>query len=520
MQRDDERSRAGFNHRRRFLLKGMAGSAAVLAGCGGGGGGGGQDSASPGTPAPNQPDDPEPTTPSVPDPAPAPATHPPRGLHVSVQDNSNRTRTLTWFTDGAEAPRQRLEYDQPDGPWDEARIQSRPLLKWVYAFSEETFGVDARTHRAMAPALDPDKPFRYRVGSPEGGWSRVYWIDAIPRDNWTFIHYGDVGVNDRARRVIGESQRHQRDLLVLAGDLSYANGDQPVWDQWFDMAEPLLASTVTMAAAGNHEGKDGQGLTAGKAFKSRLTHPDPLLDNLNPNPGSTYYAFDVNRVHFFVSSAGALIEDFSLAEELVNLEIDLAKAAARRARGEIDFIVLVQHYPIWTDQDGRSPANFALVTLQENILLRYGVDLLLVGHDHVYQRSKRMAYGVESSLGYVQVLCGTGGASVRLFDEAPQGWSAKQFVGIGLVHYQVEPGRITGEFWGAAPEGLEDDKRQTVTAPFQLEDRFVVEKRDHLACLDCVRPARPASRLLRDYPQIVAHTRERNRLHMIEEHGG
>ncbi len=519
MQRDDEFAGA-LNRRRRFLLKGMAGSAVVLAGCGGGGGGNGAAAPAPNAPDPTPPGPttPDPETPVPPD--PRPATHPPRGLHVSVQDNSNRTRTLTWFTDGAEAPRQRLEYDQPDGPWDEERIQSRPLLKWVYAFSEDTFGVDARTHRALAPALDPDKPFRYRVGSEQGGWSRVYWLDAIPRDNWTFIHYGDVGVNERARRVIGESLRHQRDLLVLAGDLSYANGDQPVWDQWFDLAEPLLASTLTMAAAGNHEAKDGEGLTAGKAFKSRLTHPDPLLDNLNPNPGSTYYGFDINRVHFFVSSAGALIEDFSLAEELVNLEIDLAKAAARRARGEIDFIVLVQHYPIWTDQDGRSPANFALVTLQENILLRYGVDLLLVGHDHVYQRSKPMAYGVESSLGYVQVLCGTGGASVRLFDDGPQGWSAKQFVGIGLVHYQVEPGRITGEFWGAEPEGLEDEKRQTVTGPFRSRDRFVVEKRAHLACLECARPARPAADLLRDYPAIVAHTRERNRRHLAEEHGG
>ena len=180
-----------------------------------------------------------------------------------------------------------------------------------------------------------------------------------------------------------------------------------------------------MAAAGNHESKDGDGLQSGKAFKSRLTHPDPLLNNLNPNPGSTYYGFDIGRVHFFVSSAGALIDDFTLAEELINLEIDLAKAALRRARGELDFIILIQHYPIWTDQDGRSPANLTLVALQENFLLRYGVDLLLVGHDHIYQRSVPMGFGIPSRLGYVQVLTGTGGQSVRLFDDnGIQRWSA------------------------------------------------------------------------------------------------
>ena len=62
----------------------------------------------------------------------------------------------------------------------------------------------------MAPALDPDKPFRYRVGSEQGGWSRVYWLDALPRDTWTFIHYGDVGLNEPARRVLAYRPRHPR----------------------------------------------------------------------------------------------------------------------------------------------------------------------------------------------------------------------------------------------------------------------------------------------------------------------
>ncbi|HAJ43497.1 MAG TPA: serine/threonine protein phosphatase, partial [Alcanivorax sp.] len=160
------------NGRRLFLL-GMAGTAVVLSGCGGGGG---SDTV---TPAPNEPapPDPDPGTPPEPPtqpPAPQPDSHPPRGLHVSLEDSTRRTRTVTWFSDGNEAPAQRLEYDQPEADWDPQSVQSRPFLKWVYARSEPTFGVEALTHRAMAPALDPRRPFRYRVGSPEGGWSRVY----------------------------------------------------------------------------------------------------------------------------------------------------------------------------------------------------------------------------------------------------------------------------------------------------------------------------------------------------------
>ena len=255
------------NGRRLFLL-GMAGTAVVLSGCGGGGG---NDTVTPAPnePAPSNPDpdpDPDPQPPTQP-PTPQPDSHPPRGLHVSLEDSTRRTRSVTWFSDGKEAPAQRLEYDQPEADWDPQSVQSRPFLKWVYARSEPTFGVEALTHRAMAPALDPRRPFRYRVGSPEGGWSRVYWLAPIDTQRWSFTHFGDHGISERAKRVVDESLKHPSDLLLLAGDLSYANGEQPIWDQWFDLAEPLLASTVTMAAAGNHEAKDGDGLSSGKAFK-------------------------------------------------------------------------------------------------------------------------------------------------------------------------------------------------------------------------------------------------------------
>ena len=146
---DEEEPGLVSNGRRLFLL-GMAGTAVVLSGCGGGGG---SDTV---TPAPNEPapPDPDPGTPPEPPtqpPAPQPDSHPPRGLHVSLEDSTRRTRTVTWFSDGNEAPAQRLEYDQPEADWDPQSVQSRPFLKWVYARSEPTFGVEALTHRAMAP---------------------------------------------------------------------------------------------------------------------------------------------------------------------------------------------------------------------------------------------------------------------------------------------------------------------------------------------------------------------------------
>ena len=159
----------------------------------------------------------------------------------------------------------------------------------------------------------------------------------------------------------------------------------------------------------------------------------------------------------------------------------------------------------------------ALVLLEENILLRYGVDLLAVGHDHVYQRSEKMGFGLPNPLGYVQVLVGTGGQSIRIFDDnGPQIWSASEFVGVGYCKYFVSPGKIRGEYYGAPPLDMSDEGRQYTTGEFALRDSFEIDARSQLACEMCVLPARGPDILLADFEAISRHTRERN--HRILSH--
>jgi len=431
-------------------------------------------------------------------------------LHLSFVGDSHTSRTVTWFTDGLEPPQSRLEFGVVEEGMSEADIAEQVFEHFVDASADETPGMESFTHRATAAGIDAEKPMRYRVGSDEGGWSPVYVVAPSPRGEWSFIHFGDHGIGDLPQQLTAEVLKTPADLIMIAGDLSYANGDQPIWDTWFEQMEPLLARRITMTAPGNHEQKD----FGGEAFKNRFTHPPKPLSSVigQGSPGSSFYSFDYNRVHFLVTTAGALINDGTLVEEIINIEVDLAQAALRRARGEIDFIVVMQHYTIWTDQLGRSPANPTLVALEENIMLRYGVDLLAVGHDHVYQRSKPMGLGLPNPLGYVQVLVGTGGASIRLFDEnGPQIWSAAEFIGVGFCRYAVSPGKIRGEYYGSPPLDLSDEGRQYITGDFSLQDSFEISAKPQIACQLCAKPARSSDILLADYEAISRHTRERNR---------
>lgn len=457
--------------RRRLLQAGLAGSGLLwlptLPGCGGNGGR------------------------SNPGPGPVPDNSP-RGIHVSFTDDPHSSRTVTWFTDGLNDSGTVLEFDQPAAGMSAADVQSPPFAGRAEGSTEQTFGVEVLTHRATMTGLDPALPIRYRVGDGTR-WSQAYVLSPASTGRFRFGHFGDHGLSEYSRLTVQRVLERSPDFFVLAGDLSYANGDQPVWDQYFDLLEPLAAQVPMMAAAGNHEDEDNGGL----GYKSRTSHPG----------SGTFYSFDYNNVHFLVSTAGALISDGTLPEELLTIELDLAQAAVRRAAGEIDFIVVVQHFTIWTDEDGRSPANPTLVALEENILVRYGVDLLLDGHDHEYQRSHPMAFGLQNPLGYVQVVNGNGGVGIRSFS-GQQNWSAAQLLRYGFTEYEVDGPVIRATAYALADPG------QPALAQPEIMDQFEIAARPRLARREFVHPVRGHERLLANFDGIARHTRDRNRRHL------
>ena len=327
----------------------------------------------------------------------------PRGVHVSFSEDPATTRTVTWFTDSLIDPGSHLRYVVAGEPPREIRGEATKLP-----------GVMGLVHRATMRGLPPGRAVRYQVGSPAGGWSPMIELRPWHADSLSFTHFGDHGTkNTSIANTLGVLERRP-DLHLLAGDLSYANGDQAVWDTWFRQIEPLAARLPLMTAPGNHENEDFP--WGSRAYRHRLTQPGE----------GSFYAFDLGRVHFLVLSAGAFFatDRDTLAEELLFAARDLAEAAERRADGELDFLVVLQHFTIWTDQAGRAPNDPALVALEEPLLVRHGVDLVMAGHDHFYQRSHPMAFGQQDPAGYVQVTNGCGGQSLRGYERPPQPWSA------------------------------------------------------------------------------------------------
>ncbi|MGO3740639.1 purple acid phosphatase family protein [Kerstersia sp.] len=504
--------------RRKLVKAAMLGLAsATLPACGGG-----SDSDS-GVPPDTGEPTPDPGTGPEPCVLPSPQIGPqqPRGLHVSWTDDLFTTRTMTWFTDGSRDPGSLVEYGPLDAGMDECQRATAPFPFRASGLSHQTYGVDALTHAATISSLDPKQGVRYRVGSSAGGWSPVQTLPPFPTQKFRFCHFGDQAVRDSSVRVMESVQAQQPDFFVIAGDLSYANGDQPVWDRYFDMLAPYTSTIPMMSCPGNHEAKDGRG----QGYRSRVSQPGE----------GTYFTWDVHRVHFLFSTGGSLLRDISTSKELMEeldfMEKDLADAYQRRQNGEIDFIVLVQHYPLWTNTEGRSPANFSLVALEEKMLLRYEVDLVLAGHDHLYERSHPMMRGKQAQGGYIQVTQGGGGKSLYSLIDKPAAWAAVSRVCHGYTVLEVEGRTLralsyavsdsAGELFEPGADQLIDSFEINARVPAASPARAAPVAGAALAS-PLALPLRKARRLEDmeiDLHAMLLHTIQRNRDHDLHEEG-
>jgi 3',5'-cyclic AMP phosphodiesterase CpdA len=144
-----------------------------------------------------------------------------------------------------------------------------------------------------------------------------------------------------------------------------------------------------MPAAGNHEIEKQNGPIGLAAFQTYFkvpsTETDPELDNL-------WYSFTASSVHVIVlqnddiclqDGGNVYVNGYSGGRQLAFLQQELAKA--RRCR-EIDWIVVAMHQVMVSSSDANG-ADLGLRAKYGPLFDQYGVDLVLCGHEHNYERS-------------------------------------------------------------------------------------------------------------------------------------
>jgi hypothetical protein len=237
-------------------------------------------------------------------------------------------------------------------------------------------------HTLRLRGLKPARLYHYRVlsGGVDSGDATFHTLPGADKQLRVAV-YGDTrNGHDVHERVINQVLKEDPDLVVMVGDLVDRGFEETDWQRFFEVAAPLLRVLPLVPALGNHEVTRPEGT---RRFLELFPTPPGA-----PEPG--YFSFDAGGVHFTVLDSNQLRSP----RQAGWCEADLAAAKKARAR----FVVM--HQGPWSmGPHGDSPD--AIRTFVP-LFQKYGVDLILSGHDHEYER------GVQQGLRYV--VTGGGGA--------------------------------------------------------------------------------------------------------------
>jgi hypothetical protein len=294
-----------------------------------------------------------------------------------------------------------------------------------------------RAHAVELASLQPGTEYTYVVEAC-GTRTSPRRFSTAPVPGTRRIHFaamGDFGTGGNEQREVAEAMRaRQPEFFLTLGDNAYSSGtEQEFQSNFFEPMAELLTEVPLFATLGNHEYVTDQG--------------QPYLDNLylptSPSGGERYYSFDWGHVHFVALDSNCAIglaspERCTLEAQRKWLETDLAESKA-------SWKVVFFHHPPWSS--GEHGSQLKIRREFTPLFEKYGVDLVLTGHDHNYERSQPMkgeAVASSGARGIAYLVVGSGGATLRDFETSKPSWTAlRNNRDYGYLDVEVEEGTLS-----------------------------------------------------------------------------
>ncbi len=253
-------------------------------------------------------------------------------------------------------------------------------------------------HSVRFQGLKPDTLYLYRVGDGSKRWSE--WIRfRTAKSSYApmqFVYFGDAQ-NDilehwsRVIRAAYQTAPHAA-FAIHAGDLVNNAHKDYEWAEWFKAGGFIHSQWTAVPAVGNHEFSQVSGRSRKVSIQWRPQFALPVEKALDPELHETVYTVDYQDLRIIVLNSNTLLD--SQTEYLENQLKDC------RAKWKI----VTCHHSVFSPARGRD-----FKYARENwkpLLDKYGVDLVLNGHDHTYARGHvplRSIDGDADALGTVYV---------------------------------------------------------------------------------------------------------------------
>ena len=244
----------------------------------------------------------------------------------------------------------------------------------------------------------------------------------------TLVGAGDIAMCDSPGTAATANLLDQIDGIVFtAGDNAYFQGTMP---QYMRCYEPTWGRHKgrTRPAPGNHE-YETPGASAYFQYFGLSAGP----------PGAGYYSFEAGAWHVV-----SLNSNVPAGEGSAQLEWLRGDLAASRAR----CVAAIWHHPLFSSgQNGPQP----MMREAWRLLREQGADVVIAGHDHIYERFARQDETGRLSFGGLRsFVVGTGGAELT----QPRGISQNseaRFSATGVLKLTLLPESYSWQFIPVSP---------------------------------------------------------------------
>ncbi len=238
-------------------------------------------------------------------------------------------------------------------------------------------------HSVIFAPLMPGTKYAYRVGhdSAWSEWSQFTTAgeQAAP---FEFVFLGDPqnNIKSHVSRLFHEAllQAPKAAFWLFSGDLIGAPQYDSLWNEWFQAAGFIFTMIPSVMVPGNHE-YIAAGDTGAKELAPLWRPHFALPGNGIPGLEETSYSFDYQGARFIMMNGNEHLE-----EQRGWLESLLSNNPKR-------WTIVSMHQPVFSMGRGRDQQKMCDAFMP--LFDRYGVDVVLTGHDHVYARSFKLHNG-------------------------------------------------------------------------------------------------------------------------------
>ena len=246
-------------------------------------------------------------------------------------------------------------------------------------------------HEVEVTGLFPDTRYYYSVEGPSKGTEEQYFITnpeagaSTPVRIWVISDFGQTNSNQNDERLETVAQwksfnnnAYHANFVLSLGDQTEDDSRYQLQHNYFNQLENVLINTPLFTAIGNHDNHDGM-----VNYLSTFALPANAEAGGIASGTEKYYSFDYANIHVVVLCTEIGDGSTEWNEQVEWLKKDLDD-------NHQDWLIACMHRPFHSGGHHRTDEEQDPQDRREDwlpVLEGHGVDLVLQGHNHVYERS-------------------------------------------------------------------------------------------------------------------------------------